>query len=531
MRLRFRRFLARVHLWLGLPLSILFLLWCVSGLALMYSGYTSGVAEEDRLERLHPVPVEAVAVGPDEALQVAEVASPSTLRMESLLGVPVYRIQRPEGGWVTVRADTGERLDSLTMEESRALAAEFFGGGASVLDGTVERADVWTLSGVPGSAFPLHWFWMDDCSRTLIHVSPGQAEVANRSTRTERILAFSGAVLHFLYLPQLRREAGLWRWTVVGLSALGAALCLMGLLLGLFFLRGPRIRRSHPGISRSPFVGWRKWHHVLGLAFGVVLFTWTLSGMFSLDPGYNPSSEPSPAERTAIAGGPLDPELFRIPVERAVDRVRGELVVKEVKWVRFLGVPYYLLRETPERTRLVRADMEQDPVPLRRLPMDELAVAAGAAFPGVPVLEVAVLDEYDLYYYSRDRLYDRSTALPLPVLRIKLGDAGRTWVYMDPQNARMAARRDRVSRAHRWVFNFLHSFDLPVLRSNRVARESLLLLLLAGATLVSFTAVWLTGRWVKNKMAGPRLPRNGSRPRPRGTAATSALVGVGQKRD
>jgi hypothetical protein len=36
--------------------------------------------------------------------------------------------------------------------------------------------------------------------------------------------------------------------------------------------------------SRSPYVGWMKWHHFSGLIFGIVTLTWGYSGLLSLSP-------------------------------------------------------------------------------------------------------------------------------------------------------------------------------------------------------------------------------------------------------
>ena len=64
-----------------------------------------------------------------------------------------------------------------------------------------------------------------------------------------------------------------------------------------------------------------------------------------------------------------------------------------------------------------------------------------------------MLTTYDSYYYSRDGL------APLPVLRVKLDDPDRTWLYIDPRMSQLVGRVHRLDRAERWLYNGLHSLD------------------------------------------------------------------------
>ena len=81
-----------------------------------------------------------------------------------------------------------------------------------------------------------------------------------------------------------------------------------------------------------------------------------------------------------------------------------------------------------------------------------------AAVRGVPVVESALLADYDAYhYYARGSSRERQA--PLPVLRVKFGDPLETWVYVDPALSRVVASVHRFDRVERWLFNGLHSLD------------------------------------------------------------------------
>ena len=66
---------------------------------------------------------------------------------------------------------------------------------------------------------------------------------------------------------------------------------------------------------------------------------------------------------------------------------------------------------------------------------NDVLSAARAAMPDNGVGDTAWLDEYDDYYYSRDR------ALPLPVLRLRFDDPRQTWLYVDPYRGVIFATR------------------------------------------------------------------------------------------
>ena len=59
-------------------------------------------------------------------------------------------------------------------------------------------------------------------------------------------------------------------------------------LLSPFFgaaIYSPRKRFQYSGApSALPYVGWKRWHSIFGLIFGVLACTWTFSGMLSMDP-------------------------------------------------------------------------------------------------------------------------------------------------------------------------------------------------------------------------------------------------------
>ena len=66
-----KRLLIFAHRWLGVALSIIFMLWFVSGIVMMYWTYPS-VAPRDRLERAPRVDASAIKLSPEAAQRVRD---------------------------------------------------------------------------------------------------------------------------------------------------------------------------------------------------------------------------------------------------------------------------------------------------------------------------------------------------------------------------------------------------------------------------------------------------------------------------
>jgi uncharacterized iron-regulated membrane protein len=104
---------------------------------------------------------------------------------------------------------------------------------------------------------------------------------------------------------------------------------------------------------------------------------------------------------------------------------------------------------------------------------------------------VDVLTEEDVYWYSHHR------KRPLPVLRVQFDDANRTWLIIDPQTGEIAGLSDSSARTYRWLFNFLHDYDLPVLLRNQPARDGIVWLLSIAGLIISVSGVVVGWRTLK----------------------------------
>ena len=503
------RWLILVHRYLGIPLSVLFVVWFASGIVMMYTGDMPRLTPELRLERLPELDFDRIVLAPASAARRAHLSpTPQRASLLTVMERPAYRFDG-----VTVFADTGERLDEVGPTAAAAVASRFTGRPPRAVEyaGTLAEPDQWTL--VERRQLPLHKLVIDDESGTELYVSPRTAEVAMLTTRRSRALAWMGAIPHWIYFTALRTNQPLWYDIVVWTSTLGCLLAVIGLVLGVTQFRW-RLRRgdnrSTGGIrSRIPYAGWMRWHYLTGVVFGLVTLTWVFSGLLSMDPyGWN-NAAGLEVPRDALSGGRLDLADFPAMDGRAWERVAGGQPVKEIELLRIQDDPYYVVRagagpvETagvlPDRGTNVDGGGEApgpllvaaDTLALRKelFSPESLLKRLTEAVPGVPVVESELLSDYDAYYYARG--YSRERQAPLPVLRVKFGDPMETWVYVDPALGRVIAREHRFSRIERWLFNGLHSLDFAFWYDRRPLWDIGVIALSLGGLASSGIGLWI----------------------------------------
>jgi hypothetical protein len=489
-----------VHRWTGIVLGLVFVVWFVSGIAMMYVRMPV-LSDAERLGHVPPLDLSAARVSPDAAMRANDVKG-GPVQLEMFYdGRPIYRF----GGDVKVYADTGERVpgvgEAAALEMVRRWVPPQF-AGTVLYDGYLLDSDVWTLYGAQRSAMPLHRISVGDPAGTVYYVSETTGEMNHKTDRRGRFWGFLSGVLHYIYIPAFRRNAELWREVVGWGAVVGSVMALLGLVVGVVRLR-VRKYRLRSGPSHSPYVGWMKWHHYSGLIFGVLSITWAFSGAMSLSRPF-PSlrnNPPTPAQRTAVAGRPLDANAVTLDRLRAsLDVVRQSFTPKVAQVRQFRGEPYLVAYEPPEPWSYAREIGSQeeriDPprahliVPLSspergafaRFEDARMWEVAKAAMPGVPVQDAVWLQDYDSYYYDKNR------QRPLPVLRVRYADEAGTWLYLDPSLGTMT-KQERGARWNRWLYHGLHSLDFPFLRYKRPLWDIVMIVLSIGGLVLSMTTL------------------------------------------
>ena len=447
----FRKWMILIHRWLGIVLSLLFVLWFVSGIAMIYAGGMPSLSREERLDKLPGLDLARVRVTPSDAAQKAELSRPPAgVTLLNVMDRPAYRFGGREPA--TVFADTGEVLQDVGEAEALAIASRFMNLSKENLHyvGLLTEPDQWTITEL--RQLPMHKITVDDDAHTELYVSELSAEVGLQTTRGTRALAWVAAIPHWLYFTSLRVRGELWTQVVIWSSGIGAILAVLGIVLGMIqFSR----RKPH-----TPYAGWMWWHYLTGAVFGVFTLTWVFSGLLSMEPwNWSSGGGSGAGMRQAFTGGPIDVSRFPAPDAAAWAELLPAQQIKEIEFLWIQGEPYYAVRGVESDPVLVSAN----PLRIRREPfsMESLMQRVKQGNPGVPIAESQLLSDYDSYYYARGR------ERPLPVLRVKFADPDGTWFYIDPKMSQAVARFTHRQRVERWLYHGLHSLDFSFWYYNR----------------------------------------------------------------
>ncbi len=383
-------------------------------------------------------------------------------------------------------------------------------------DARLADADQWTM-GVRG-LMPMHRIEVGDPDASVVYVSDLTGETVMKSTREQRVWGYLGAVLHWIYFTPLRRQSALWNEVIIWSSIAGCLLSLSGLVWGLWRVSVRGIYRLKRIRSHTPYAGWMMWHHYAGLFFGLVTFTWILSGLLSMVPwDWSPGAAPTAVQRLAVAGGALRVDLLTLDrLRAAIAALETDFSPRELEVLQFQGEPVLLAHQPPRSFDVERwnsAYFSVAPPPdhrmvsvvdpgrglFRRFDDDAMLAAGRDAMPGATVEQAVWLREYDAYYY------DRHGAQNLPVLRMQFADQERTLLYLDPFRGAIVLNHGRLSRIERWLYHGLHSLDFPGLYSKRPLWDIVVVVLSAGGLILSATT--LVPAYRRLRRHGRRLMR------------------------
>jgi hypothetical protein len=486
----FRKALILSHRYLGIVLSLMFVMWFVTGIGMIYSRGMPRLTPQVRLSRLSPLDLSAVRLTPAEAVRSTGMDEPGgRVTLVSVLDRPAYRFGRSS----TVFADTGESMSEIDETTAVKVAAGFMNVPVEKahLAEALEKPDQWTMTLT--KLLPLYKVAIDDSDGTHLYVSAELAEVVQVTTRGSRALAWVSTIPHFLYFKSLRLATSAWQNVMVWASGLACVLAVLGIVLGIV-----QLRRSRPHIRYS---GWMKWHHVTGLVFGVLTLTWAFSGLVSMEPwDWTLRDEVEKNVEQAFNSVTLDLGSFQQFDVAAWSGILAGRALKEVEFTNILDEPHYIARTSPDATSIVgwpdgghqpyfisrdpdnaRIVIAANPLQERKevFTTDVLVSRLKQAIPNTPIVSSTFLPEYDSYYYSRD------AQAPLPVVRVQLADADRTWVYLDPEVGQVVGQANRFNRVERWLYNGLHTLDFSFLYYNRPVWDAVVIFLTLGGAAVS----------------------------------------------
>lgn len=515
-----RRHIYLLHRWTGIVMCVLVALWFVSGIVMLFVGYPK-LTPWERLAALPPLAQAGCCIEPGRALaKSAAPADVQRLTLTSIAGRPHYLLLEGDGRYTPVDAVSGALPGRADAHAAIAAAHAFKPGAGAEYLGLIDE-DRWTHSRALNPHRPLHIVDLGDEASTRVYVSSSTGQVVLDAPRAERYWNFAGAWLHWMYMIRQQHTDPVWTWTLIGLSAVGVLSAATGLVNGVWRWRFSGRYKSG---QRTPYrEAAMRWHHILGLVFGLVLCTWMFSGLMSMNPFNIFGAKGARPDAIAMQGG--SPASQRMPqtVPQVLARLRGEsFAPRELEWGVLNGHPFILARDGVNDTRIVDAAGASLRV-MKSWPLTQLEEAARLLLP-YPVASFELLTSYDAQYFAREQasMYGANERR-LPALRAVFADPQDTWVYLDARTGQVELGADKTQRLGRWLFNFLHSWDIPVFLTPAWPRVAVIIALSIGGLLLSATAAVIATRRLRT------ILKNGSLASSSLASATSGECGVAYK--
>jgi uncharacterized iron-regulated membrane protein len=467
-----------LHRYLGIAVGLLMLIWCLSGIVMMYVGFPQPLGAE-RLLSLPNINWQACCHVADGALPDGQLMAGAEI--ETLRGVPVLRLPRPPAPDQTINLADGRGVSTLELGEAQevALAAMTQPTGVAPPIAAAEEIwrDQWILYRFDREQ-PVYRFTFADAEGAVLYVSGQSGKVLLRTTTWQRFWNWFGTIPHMIYFEDLRTNRWLWMQTVIWTSIIGSFLTLFGLYLGI-----AQWRRGKNG-RLSPYRGMFYWHHITGLVFGIVALAFVASGLVSMNPWGFLESRGVASERARLEGSA--PRWTA--VRASIDALQAHAVnAVHLSLSRFGGDLYWLA--TQADGTVTRLDAAGNPAPLSEA---ELTAAATRLAGTIGIAEQRLIGEPDTYFLG--------SGGRLPVYRIVLNDAESMRYYLDPTTGALLTRLDANRRWRRWLFNAIHRLDFAAWVRVRPAWDMILIALMLGGSAVSATGVYLAVRRARSDL-------------------------------
>jgi hypothetical protein len=460
------RWLLLLHRYLGIGLGLLMVMWCLSGMVMMYVRYPA-LAEAARMQRLAPIVWDGCCNLP-EAVRT-DPAALANAQIEMLAGRPALYLERQPR---PIDLLTGSVVGEISASQAAQIVKNFLHGANSGagprLLGLVDH-DQWTVSGEFRRHRPLYRFALGDAAGTELYVSSVSGRAVQLTTARERFWNWLGAVPHWLYFSELRRNAWLWSQVVIYTSLLGCFLTAIGIYLGV------RQLLLQPRGRWSPYVGFNLWHHIAGLIFGIFALTWVASGLLSMNPWGWLEREDAEAESVRIHGPSLSPGDLGAALAK-ISLARLPLIALTAAP---LNDRLFFVARTASRATL-RLDAAGSPASLDSADLAFLARAAGGTEQSTAL---ELLQHEDEFYFSHHDV------AALPVYR--LISATGTRYYFDSVSGMLVAKQDSRAQAYRWLHEGLHRLDFTAALRSRPRWDALMLILMSGVILICVTGAYL----------------------------------------
>lgn len=478
-----KKFLYTSHRILGTVLSILFLVWFLSGFVMIYHTFPK-VANRDKFRHMEALTGDLPAIDSIIGKLPAD-QSIHKLSLKSYEGSPYFEIVTKDSTY-KIPADSNKvPIDSPTYAQIENYAKKWCTAGINRVD-TLRQLEQWIPFGKLRNDFPIYKFYFGDEAKHQLYISSVTGEALQFTNKDNRFWAWLGAIPHWVYFTSLRQDSKLWVDVVVWLSGIGCIMCIAGIVLGI---RSYIVLYHKKKKWKTPYKKFSyKWHHILGFVFGIFVFTFVFSGMMSLAtvPQWIVKVHNPGIQKSLFMPSSIVVQDYKSDYRKILEAYPNE--VKSIEWHSFGDIPLY---NVIIGNKLHVFDVSGDEV--QPLAVTEQMIRDKLLKIHSEPVSITQIHEYDNYYVGT------SKHLPLPVYKADVADADNSTYYINPKNGNTRYFNTNT-KVRRWTYQVLHSWELGFLVKRPVLWNIVMWATMIGGTLVSLTGVWLGFRYIRRKI-------------------------------
>lgn len=484
---RFKNGIIQIHNLLGTFLSLMFVVWFLSGFVLIYVGFPHASREERFLH------LSSLTKSDFDSIQAPAEIFSGRIELEKMNGRPVYRVYSGRKAQKVCDAITLEASPTTTEQVAINLAEDFTNAKIASVE-KLEQLDQWMPWSYYRPLLPFYKCSMDDAEHTRIYISAKSGSIVQETTRKSRWLGRIGAIPHWIYFKSLRLKTGLWKNVVIWVSSFAIIVCLTGLIAGFIRLRK---KKKYEQLSRySPYRKfWYKWHHITGFVFGFFVFTFILSGLVSVTdiPNWMVTVHSKKSAKNTWNQNLDVKQHSNINLSDLWTAIESENPIRKIVWKTVMNKPcYWVYRDNYESPEVYRPSdngiFSKAIYSKAEIETWRKYVYAGLSY------SLQKQTEFDAYYQTSG-MFER----PLPIWKLSLEDEDNTSMYINSKTGEVVKSYTTNDRWRRWLYRSLHTLDFPFLKQHDWLRKLLLIFISLGGTAVSLSGFILGIKWIKKK--------------------------------
>lgn len=454
----------------------IFLIWCLSGFVMIFHNFPYYDSEELFYKQANiSSSINTITPPKDSNLLV------SGLSLQSLYNQPTFFYKGQNHTTVDfypIESYTAEQVDKqveyLYQKPIRKVVV-------------LEDLDLWIPWKHLKNAFPIRKYYMADKEKTQVYFSQKTGRILQETTQKSRFLAYFGAIPHLFYYKWLKLRPQLYTQIIIILSIIGMLVCISGIIMGIrMSLKSWRRRRKISSYRKWAY----RWHHILGLFFGLLLFTFLFSGMLYTTqiPQWIIPQKKELNFYTIWNSKEFTIKDYKLSIKKILTDPRFTKI-KQIEWKQIDEKPYYFLYDTFRKPIIIDAQ-EKDTVLVKTFTPSEITNIFAKKFSDTVAYKSTFITETDGYY---------NVNAPLSVLRFELNDADNTWIYIDTNNPSFLPSLNKSQRLRRWLYHGLHTFDIPYLFKHQTLRKGILILVLIFLSVITITGSILSVKYIRRK--------------------------------